>query len=197
MTFSKLRAVASIALVLTVGRTVLCQAGAVSVTTELSVKVDTKSAAVGQAVATKLSQSVKLPDGTQLPKGTALTGHVAQVQAANAENGRALLAITFDQAELKGGKNLPVTCTLTAIAPPPAQGDLMAAATSSFGGGASTAANSTPTYGTAVTANSSSGITGSDSTIPGVMLSAGTLTAAKKNIVLEKGSKLTIAVVAQ
>lgn len=89
-----------------------------SVHTELTGKVDSKNAVVGQEVSARLTENAKLADGTALPKGTKLAGRVNEVQAME-NGGRALLALTFDHAEMKGGKTLQVRCVLQMLGPPP------------------------------------------------------------------------------
>ena len=89
-----------------------------SVHTELATKVDSKNALVGQEVSTRLTENAKLADGTALPKGTKLAGRVSEVQAME-NGGRSLLAMTFDHAEMKGGKTLQVRCVMQMLGPPP------------------------------------------------------------------------------
>ena len=90
-----------------------------SVQTELTGKVDSKSAVVGQEVLAKTSQSTRLADGTALPKGTKLVGHVTEVQAHTKEEAGAILGLSFDRAELKGGQSLALRGVMQAVAPPP------------------------------------------------------------------------------
>jgi hypothetical protein len=93
-----------------------------SVQAELTGKVDTKNAAVGQEVTARTTQTARLADGTTLPKGTKLVGHVTSVQAQDKNAGRSgsLLAITFDHAEMKGGQTLQLRTVMQAVAPPTA-----------------------------------------------------------------------------
>jgi len=89
-----------------------------SVHTELTGKVDSKNAVVGQEVSARLTENAKLADGTALPKGTKLIGRVNEVQAME-NGGRSMLAMTFDHAEMKGGKTLQVRCVLQMLGPAP------------------------------------------------------------------------------
>jgi hypothetical protein len=89
-----------------------------SVQSELTGKVDTKNATVGQEVTARTTQSTKLADGTSLPKGTKLVGHVTQVQANQKGGSGSVLAMTFDHAELKGGQTVPLRSVIRGVAPP-------------------------------------------------------------------------------
>jgi hypothetical protein len=89
-----------------------------SVQTELTSKVDTKNAAVGQEITAKTRQAAKLADGTTLPKGTKLVGHVTQVEAKQKGQANSMLAMTFDKAELKDGQTIPVHSVMRSVAPP-------------------------------------------------------------------------------
>ncbi len=89
-----------------------------SVETELTGKVDSKSAVAGQQVSAKIRASVSLADGTSLPKGTRLVGHLTQVQAYSKDQPYATLAMSFDHAELKGGQSVALRVVIRAVAPP-------------------------------------------------------------------------------
>jgi hypothetical protein len=89
-----------------------------SVDTELTGKLDSKNAAVGQGVTAKTTQAAKLADGTALPKGTKLVGHVTRVQASNKDQPYAVLAMIFDRAELKSGQSIALRCVVRTVAPP-------------------------------------------------------------------------------
>jgi hypothetical protein len=91
-----------------------------SVQTELTSKIDTRNAAVGQAVTARTTQTAKLADGTTFPRGTKLAGRITQVQAQDKASGRtgSLLAITFDHAELKSGQTLQLRSVIQTVAPP-------------------------------------------------------------------------------
>jgi hypothetical protein len=99
-----------------------------SVETKLTGKLDTKNAVAGQPVTVKTTQTVRLADGTTLPIGANLIGHVTQVQARQKTGSGALLAMTFDRAELKGGLTINVRGVIREVAPPLKSDDIMAAA---------------------------------------------------------------------
>ena len=88
-----------------------------NVQTELTGKVDTRNAAVGQEVTARTRDAATLADGTALPKGTKLVGHVIQVAAQSKDQPVAMLAITFDRAQLKDGSSVALRSMIRAVAP--------------------------------------------------------------------------------
>jgi hypothetical protein len=85
---------------------------------ELTGKLDSKNAAVGQEVSARTKAPAKLADGTALPRGTRLVGHVTAVQAHSKDQPYATLAMTFDRAELKGGQSVALRAVIRSVAPP-------------------------------------------------------------------------------
>ena len=100
----------------------LLSAGAASaqslagVNTQLVKPLDSETAAAGQAVAVKLNSGVKTPDVVKLPRGTELIGKVTAVTPAQ-KGSAASVSIVFTEAQLKGGKQIPVKATLLAAYP--------------------------------------------------------------------------------
>jgi hypothetical protein len=89
-----------------------------SVQTELTSRIDTKNASVGQEVAARTKETAKLADGTTLPKGTRLVGRITRVAAQDkAGGGGSLLSMTFDHAELKGGQTVQLRSVIQTVAP--------------------------------------------------------------------------------
>lgn len=88
----------------------------VGVNTRLVKPLDSQTAATGQVVTVKLDGSVKTPDGVKLPRGTELVGKITAVTPA--ANGQAAsVSVAFTEAQLKGGKQIPVKATLLAAYP--------------------------------------------------------------------------------
>ena len=83
---------------------------------ELVHPLNSKSAAQGQAVTVKLTDSIKTPEGVELPRGTELIGRVDEVKASD-KKGPSTLVLTFNQAHLKDGKTIAVKATLAGFAP--------------------------------------------------------------------------------
>jgi hypothetical protein len=88
-----------------------------TVQTELTGKVDSKNAVVGQQVSARTKQAATLANGTTLPKGTRLVGHVIVVQAESEQHPFSVLAMTFDRAELKGGESVALRSVVRMVAP--------------------------------------------------------------------------------
>lgn len=86
-------------------------------TAELVHTIDSKSAMQGQIVSAKLTDTIETPEGLKLPRGTELLGHVADVQPSH-DKSPAKLALTFDKAQMKDGKQVPIKATLLEVAPP-------------------------------------------------------------------------------
>ncbi|MGC8550520.1 MAG: hypothetical protein ACP5M4_12545 [Acidobacteriaceae bacterium] len=93
---------------------------------ELTRRVDTRHAKVGDKVLAKTTSKATFANGLTLPRGTRLIGHVISVQARSHADHAAKLAFTFDRAILRHGRTIPIHAVLTSISAPSA----MAAANS-------------------------------------------------------------------
>jgi len=94
------------------------------VSAELVSKLDTKTAKTGDEVVVQTKAAVKTAEGTEIPKGSKLVGHVlASKPSTSGDNSQVVLR--FDQAQLSGGKNLPIHTEIQSISP--AGGDAAAA----------------------------------------------------------------------
>jgi hypothetical protein len=82
----------------------------------LTRELDTKNARPGQQFKAVLSDTVHLKTGLELPRGTTLVGTIATEGAP--EGAKTVLALRFAQADLKGGKTIPIEATIVGIAPP-------------------------------------------------------------------------------
>ena len=91
---------------------------AVPAKAELVKSLSAKNAKAGDVVAAKLTSEVKLPDGTTLPRNTMITGKVDTVSAANSGDDVSKLTLTFDNAQVKGGKTVPVKAMIVRISSP-------------------------------------------------------------------------------
>jgi hypothetical protein len=102
-----------------------------TVRAQLTSKLDTKTAAAGMVLTARTTAEVTLADGTEIPAGTKLMGRVVAVRAKTDENTEAAVTVTFDQAEMKDGKMLPVRTLIRGMsgsaAPPVVSGDSTAA----------------------------------------------------------------------
>jgi hypothetical protein len=84
--------------------------------TALSTPVDSKKAKPGDNVNARTTEAVKSGGKMVLPKGTTLVGHVTQASARAKGDSESALAITFDRAILKDGKEVPLNVAIQAIA---------------------------------------------------------------------------------
>ena len=82
----------------------------------LTRNLDTAHAMRGQMVTARLTQTIETPEGLKLPSGTELMGHVDQVTPSR-DKSAATLSLTFDKAQLKDGKDIPIKATLVQVAP--------------------------------------------------------------------------------
>lgn len=78
--------------------------------------LDAKKTQPGHDVKAVLTQSVRLKNGTELPHGTTLIGTVETDNMQPA--GQSALTLRFTQAQLKDGKQVPITATIVGVAPP-------------------------------------------------------------------------------
>lgn len=90
----------------------------------LDTSLDARKMQPGTQFQATLTETVRLKDGTELPHGTRLIGVVAADSASNAFSGnmssggeRSALALRFTQAELKDGRAMPITATITDVKP--------------------------------------------------------------------------------
>jgi hypothetical protein len=101
-----------------------------TVRAQLTSKLDTKTAVAGMVLTARTGAAVTLADGTEIPEGTKLMGRVLAVRAKTDENAEAMVTVTFDQAQMKDGKMIPVRTLIRGMsgsAAPPVRDDSTAA----------------------------------------------------------------------
>jgi hypothetical protein len=91
---------------------------AVGVPVELSKKIDSKDAKVGDEVDAKTASDVRLADGTRVPRGSKIVGHVTDVTAKSHDNHDGRVAFTLDHVVLKDGHQIAIHAWMQAIAAP-------------------------------------------------------------------------------
>jgi hypothetical protein len=79
--------------------------------------VHPKKVKVGDEVTARMTDPTKLKDGTELPKGTKIIGKVTEVKMKADKEGPSKLGLLFDKAQLKEGKEVPLTMALVSVAP--------------------------------------------------------------------------------
>jgi hypothetical protein len=90
-------------------------AQATNLSAELTKKVDTKNAKVGDEVAARTTSAARLSDGTKLPKGTRLLGKVTDVQEKSGDQKASRLAFTFDRAVMHDGSQIPIRAAVRSL----------------------------------------------------------------------------------
>lgn len=116
-------------------------ATASNVSAEMTSKLDSKHAQVGDPVTAKTTASATLADGTKLPKGTKLVGQVTEVHARDKADNASHLAFRLDRAVLRDGREIPIHATLASLRPAAAMAatsandDFSAGGLESSGGG--------------------------------------------------------------
>jgi len=71
----------------------------------------------GDQVIVKSVESIKSDGHDVLPKGSKILGHLTTVKARTTEDPQAVLAIVFDRAVLKDGREIPLHVLIQAVAP--------------------------------------------------------------------------------
>jgi len=89
-----------------------------NVSAELTKKVDTKNAKVGDEVVAKTTSSAQLTDGTKVPRGTKLVGQVTEVHAKSSSEKTSHLAFAINKAILRDGREIPMHAALTSLSAP-------------------------------------------------------------------------------
>ncbi|HTV05350.1 MAG TPA: hypothetical protein VME86_08270 [Acidobacteriaceae bacterium] len=93
-------------------------AQATDIQAKLTKNIDSKHAKVGDEVMAKTTSTATLADGTRLPKGTKLLGHVTEVSRESHADKASSLAFTFNEAMLRGGRELPIHAVLRSLTVP-------------------------------------------------------------------------------
>lgn len=113
-----------------------------NVSAEMTSKLDSKHAQVGDPVTAKTTSTAMLADGTKLPRGTRLVGQVTEVHARDKAENASHLAFNLNRAVLRDGREIPIHATLVGLRPPTAMastndsaGDEMAMGGLDAGGG--------------------------------------------------------------
>jgi hypothetical protein len=84
---------------------------------ELVTKLDTKNAKTGDSIVIRTTENATTANGIEIPKGSKISGHVTDVEAKGASGDNSRVTIQLDQAEIKGGQNLPIRSVIQSVAP--------------------------------------------------------------------------------
>ena len=102
---------------------------------ELTQKLSSKNAKVGDEVFARTTSTAQLAGGTKLPKGTKLIGKVTEVRPKSSADHDGHLAFAFERAVLRDGHEIPIHAALDSISAP-ANAAAMASGSDDFGAGA-------------------------------------------------------------
>ena len=86
---------------------------------ELSQSVDSKKAKAGDPITARTTEAIKKDGQVVIPKGTKLVGHVTRASAKSKGDADSALAVQFDRAILKDGREMPLQATVQALAVEP------------------------------------------------------------------------------
>jgi hypothetical protein len=151
----------------------------INVEAELTKGLDAKKAKVGDPVMAKCTKQANGKGDLRIPKNAKLIGHVTEVQARGKGQGESTLAIMFDKAQMKDGREIPVQAVIQAIAAPPSMtmesdntgsaNDSMNAPSSAgrSGGGALSGVNSTVNSTTSAAAGTAGNVAGNTASAAG------------------------------
>jgi len=117
--------------------------------------IDARENKAGDNVIARTTEDVKSEGHVLIPRGSHIVGRVSETKARSKEELQSTLAIIFDQAVLKDGREIPLALTIQAIAPPkpenssdPSDSPRMTAATAGgLGGGRNLGPMSDPNAG--------------------------------------------------
>lgn len=168
---------------------------------EVTSKLDTKNATVGEAVAAKTIAETTLENGTTVPRGAILRGKVTAVQSKSSGGGTASVMITFDQVA-PGKKASPIAIhgVLVGVAPKPYLSDSGPSASNLPTGSTKNPMMTAGETGQSMDNTHSAGETvAMGSSLKNVTLAstpdkaAGTLTSSHGDIKLDHGTRIAVA----
>ncbi len=85
---------------------------------ELTRGLDARKAKPGDAVVARCQQDLKLHGEILIPKNAKLIGHVVEAHKKGRGKPESTLGIAFDKAILRDGREVPLTASIQALAPP-------------------------------------------------------------------------------
>jgi len=84
--------------------------------TTLQKPIDARKCRPGDQVVAKTTQNLKSHGQVVIPKGSKIIGHVTEVKARSKGEAQSTVGIAFDHAVLKGGREIPMSASIQAIA---------------------------------------------------------------------------------
>ncbi|MGA7710031.1 MAG: hypothetical protein WCD77_19755 [Acidobacteriaceae bacterium] len=166
-----------------------------SLSAEITSKLDTKNATVGEAVTAKTLSDTTLANGTDVPRGAVLNGKVTAVQSKSSGGGTASVTISFDQV-LPNKKASPISVhgVLVGVAPKPYVSGGGASAANLPTGSTKNQAMTAGETGQGIDNTSSPEVAvATGSSLRNVTLASGTLTSGHGDIKLDHGTRIAVA----
>jgi len=90
------------------------QPAAQDVQVELTTAIKARKAKVGDTVTAVTVVPVTLAHGLVVPAGAKVIGHVRKAEADSGDSHTSLIAITFEEIQVKKGQTVPLTCFIRA-----------------------------------------------------------------------------------
>ncbi|MGB8477792.1 MAG: hypothetical protein WCE63_02990 [Acidobacteriaceae bacterium] len=162
---------------------------------EITSKLDTKNATVGEVVTAKTLAEASLANGTAIPRGAVLNGKVTAVQSKSSGGGTASVTISFDQVTpSKKASPLAIHGVLAGVAPKPSLSDAGPDAANLPTGSTKSQVMTAGETGQGIDNSASAGETvATGSSLKNVALAAGTLTSSHGDIKLDHGARIAVA----
>jgi hypothetical protein len=166
-----------------------------AVSAEITSKLDTKSATVGEVVTAKTLAETTLSNGTTVPRGAILNGKVTAVQSKSSGSGTASVTLSFDQV-LAGKSASPVSIhgTIVGAAPKPYLSDNSPNAANLPTGSTKSQIRTVGETGMGIDNSGGGGETvATGSSMKNVTLATGTLTSSQGDFKLDHGTRIAVA----
>jgi hypothetical protein len=162
---------------------------------EITSKLDTKNATVGEAVTAKTIAETALANGTTVPMGAMLSGKVTAVQSKSSGGGTASVTISFDQVlPNKKASPLSIHGMLVGVAPKPyVSGGGPSAANLPTGSTKNQAMTAGETGQAIDNTGAPEETVATGSSLKNVTLASGTLTSSHGDIKLDHGTRIAVA----
>jgi hypothetical protein len=166
-----------------------------SVSAEITSKLDTKNATVGEAVTAKTIAETVLANGTSIPRGAVLDGKVTAVQSKSSGGGTASVTISFDQVKpSKKASPVSIHGVLVGVAPKPSLADAGPSAASLPTASTKSQMMTAGETGQSIDNSASAGETvATGSELKNVTLASGSLTSSHGDIKLDHGTRVAVA----
>ena len=162
---------------------------------EITSKLDTKNATVGEAVTAKIIAETTLGNGTTIARGATLSGKVTAVQSKSSGGGTASVTISFDQiTPSKKAAPISIHWALVGVAPKPSLSDAGSSAANLPTASTKSQLMTAGETGQSIDNSASAGETvATGSNMKNVTVESGTLRSSHGDIKLDHGARVAVA----